>query len=261
MLMNLLAISLSATMSFSALEAEELKKVALASFKESRGFQLKHTEIEPGLNSDVELTYRRPSDRARLRLRLFRVSSTDKANSIWNLGLAMQALYEDLPVAFSGYRIGDATRRYASGSRTALDTRLGSQFVVMTIEYGTKLDTPINTPARAADRAFCEGVTRRAVAGLANLEVTQARSSSSRLTGPKGETLVDLAAYVRQTGGSVKFDRQSEIAVVTKGGKEAVVPLGSSQVAAGKRVVTAEDVTVVRGGKWYVPLSALRKAL
>jgi hypothetical protein len=86
-------------------------------------------------------------------------------------------------------------------------------------------------------------------------------SSVGSVTGPGGERLVDLTRYCQVLNLQLNTNQLLGTASFTVGAEQVVIPLAAKKVKDGGRWIDTNDISVIKGGKWYVSYAALQDAV
>lgn len=245
---------------------QELIACATAELLAVPGFRMESTSNIRG--EDFEIDGRRHSDYARLSIRLLKLDRESDSPRFWDR-LMPQLVYTKSYAGFSEFPIGTNTRRYASGGGNGLDTYEGTYFVQIQTAYkgsGARGNVTWNATDREGDKVACEGLARRCLARLQNLDartasnVTVGAASLPSVQGSRGDRLVPLSAYCAARNVALSVNQRQGTASFTANGRLVVVPLAAHRIKAGSQWYDSNDISILRNGQWYVPLTAIEGA-
>jgi hypothetical protein len=83
-----------------------------------------------------------------------------------------------------------------------------------------------------------------------------AGSTIATVLGPRGERLVDFAAYCAALNLTPQWNQR----LGTASFGTVIVPLAAKGIKSGSRWIDSDDISLVHGGKWFVSFEALEAA-
>ena len=205
-------------------------------------------------------------DRSTVEVRILEAPTLKEMQLTWRSS-GPEAIYREPYAAFSGFPIGNSTRRYALYSQSGLESYSGLYFVQVKILYGTGPKTDWKTPQRVKEREACERIVRQCVGQLSIRNAKPIKSLVIRgkavnaVQDSNGDVLVDLAGYCTAKRIRIKFDGDVSIASITFNRRKITLPLGASGLQIGATWVDSNEVTGLIGKTWFTPLAALKAAI
>lgn len=222
------------------------------------------TENDSGLNAFVSA--RRSADGADLWIRLLKLADDTKASRFWRFTVSSSP---DATTAFTNLPIGSEMRRHAGRGSASKDAFDGTFFVFVQITYrgsGTRGNVQWQTVDREGDKVACEGLARRCLARLRNLEAQSAgnvqvgTTSVPSAMGPRGDRLVQLTTYCTARGVTLSVNARQGTASFSAHGVQVIVPLAAKRIKAGSEWYDSNDISIIRNAHWFVPLTAIENA-
>lgn len=213
------------------------------------------------------VTARRSADGASLTFQFYKVEVGQEAQLWQNLRPA--AIYREPYLAFSDLPIGESTRRTASPGAASITTYDNTFLVDVVVAYrGTRKDGKLRWLSQdpEGDKVMVEGLARRCLARLRNLDAKSAASTrigSSDVPsaiGANGDRLVELDGYAKARGVELSVNERQGTAAFKVRGVQVIIPLAARSIKAGPEWYASKDISIIRNERWYVPLAALEKA-
>lgn len=251
-------------------QAPEAESIVRRNLQAAVGFEFKGSSHEDNGHSFTASGWsRRESDLATLSLSAQRISTRHTPEDYWK-GIRPALPSNEPPSGYSGFPVAENARRGGSQASSFLQAYDGRIFVDCSVSYRPYIDQGGIPRWRSTDpegdKDVCEGIVRFTLAQVRGFDAQQASpvgvggASVASLTGPRGERLVDLAGYCQALGLNLRTNGVLGTASFTAGGEEVIVPLAARKVKDGPRWIDTNDISLIRGDKWYVSYAALQEA-
>jgi hypothetical protein len=219
-------------------------------------------------SSRCDLVLRRQADGASIKFNLSWARNNQVAAKSWVEGRIVSTLVN--PATFSGMPLGHNLHSSSTSGGIGIYARAGVYNSHVSISAYPS--APGNPPSftvsdREGDQQIIEGLARFSLAAANGLVAAPSEpigvsgAQVPTLLGPEGGRLVDLQSYCLAKGTTAIIDLLAGKATTTYAGRDVLVPLGSTKVLAGQEWFESNDITVVRDGRWFVPLANLQAAM